>query len=237
MPDAAATPISRFATTCKDVVAALRDGTIFALFVALLTAPGWVRDRLVGAGFTKGSIAGFEWQASLERARETAQRVSAAKRENENLAQEIAAIAATSQDPQVEQLKDRALAARSEILQAEALVKRDLSRQQEIVKAIEPEHAPLTGWLYLGAVDEAKAAWKPESPISIHAVPPALQPGQTLALRDDRYLRVDAASGNRAKAPVAGLVRSGERVEVLEVDHSHARAGGWFVWARVRALP
>ena len=66
--------------------------------------------------------------------------------------------------------------------------------------------------------------------------------GDAVSLDDAHVLQHAVALGVEVAALVEESQHLGrhllpERVEVLEVDHSHARAGGWFVWARVRALP
>src|SRR5260370_22505694 len=50
----------------KDLVSTVRDLLLLVLFVLLLTKPKFINDRLVAAGFTKGSIAGFEWETQLK---------------------------------------------------------------------------------------------------------------------------------------------------------------------------
>ena len=62
--------IQNIISLIKDVIAALRDAVIFIVFLLLLFAPGMVNDRLVSAGFTKGSFAGMEWEAKIKSAAE-----------------------------------------------------------------------------------------------------------------------------------------------------------------------
>ena len=50
----------------KDFVVLLRDTTIFAVVVMLVLFPKTFNQRLVQAGFDKGTLMGMEWKSSLE---------------------------------------------------------------------------------------------------------------------------------------------------------------------------
>src|SRR4051794_40372653 len=62
--------VASVSSVVKDVISTLRDSVVFLVFLLLLLAPGTIKERLHAAGFTKGNIAGFEWQAELEKAAE-----------------------------------------------------------------------------------------------------------------------------------------------------------------------
>jgi len=53
-----------------------------------------------------------------------------------------------------------------------------------------------------------------------------------LKISTDTYLRKDT-TGQKSTAEILSVVKKGETVEVIKVDFSHARAGGWFMWAKV----
>ncbi len=235
MPDSAS-PTQRFAAVSKDLVAALRDGVVFVLFLLLLAMPDTIRGRLVSAGFTKGSIAGFEWEASLERTKETAQSVSQAKRENAALLAQIGEVNERVDDPSLRELATQVAATGDRLKRAELEVKRSLSVQQALVKEIAPQQIASSGWIYLGIVTNEKDAWKPGSPTTVRPVGVELAPGTRLTVKDDVYLRADATSDARGTAPVEGVVRVGEQVDVLAKDYSRASKGGWFVWVNVRLV-
>ncbi len=55
-----------FVESAKGVVSIIRDGLITLVLIFLIATPGWVNKRLMSAGFVKGNIAGFEWQAAVE---------------------------------------------------------------------------------------------------------------------------------------------------------------------------
>jgi chromosome segregation ATPase len=50
----------------KGVVSIVRDGLITLILILLIMMPATVNKSLVSAGFVKGSIAGFEWEAVRE---------------------------------------------------------------------------------------------------------------------------------------------------------------------------
>jgi hypothetical protein len=57
--------IASIASIAKDIVALLRDSTIFLLAVLLLAFPSRLNTMLVDAGFEEGSIVGFRWKSKL----------------------------------------------------------------------------------------------------------------------------------------------------------------------------
>lgn len=58
--------MSGFVDSAKGLISIVRDGLITLILIALLAVPSFVNDRLKGAGFVKASIAGFDWQATVE---------------------------------------------------------------------------------------------------------------------------------------------------------------------------
>jgi hypothetical protein len=226
----------------KDVVAALRDSVLFLVFLLLLCSPGTVNERLTQAGFTKGSIGGFEWEAQIKTATETTksagQTVAEARESYDQIVERLGAIESKISDPALKsEIKDLGAVAtnsRSELASADLAIKRSLVAQQQIVTQIRPSAVEDSGWIFLGKITEDKNAWMPGSPQTVQSAEPDLPQGTALVVRDDVYLRGEAPSHAHASAAVLAVARVGETVEVLSVDHSHARGGGWFVWAKVK---
>jgi hypothetical protein len=50
----------------KGIVSIVRDGLITLILILLIAVPAAVNKSLIRAGFVKGNIAGFEWQAAVE---------------------------------------------------------------------------------------------------------------------------------------------------------------------------
>jgi hypothetical protein len=61
-----------------------------------------------------------------------------------------------------------------------------------------------------------------------------LSPGAKLRVVDDTYLREDGPLNARSSAAILGVAKEGDALQVVDVDYSHAKGGGWFVWAKVR---
>ena len=81
----------------KEIAVAVREWLITLILVLLLVFPTFIKHRLELAGFVKGSIAGFEWQAELKAAQQQASEAS----------QTITAVESQLQAlrPEVEQLR------------------------------------------------------------------------------------------------------------------------------------
>lgn len=228
----------------KDSVSALREAMLVIVFALLLLTPTWIKERLKDAGFTKGSIAGMEWEAEIEASAEQAKDAGQAITEIEPKLQQIEArlaeLAGKTTDPsfarEIDDLSSTVKASQVKIREADQAVKSALSTQQRVLAEAAPAAVEMRGWMYLGKVDDSKTHWAPGSPTTIQPTGLPLEPGRTATIRDDVYLRdPDAGPGNRAGARIVGVARLGEKVRILEVDDSSpdTKHNGWFVWAKV----
>src|SRR5207247_10512357 len=123
-----------------------------------------------------------------------------------------------------------------QLLIADKAIKHSLSVHQQIIEQISAAPAPSSGWIYLGKVTEEKNKWAPGSPKTVSAFNPLLASGAPLVITDDVYLRADGPSASRSSAPILGVLKAGQQVQASEVDYSHAKSGGWFIWAKVQRL-
>lgn len=232
----------RFTNILKNLVAALRDTILFILFLLLLFSPATVNDRLIAAGFTKGNIAGMEWEGQLKKSAEQTKTVGeAVSKADDNyqvLIDRLAELEKMAKDPALKKsltsLGADAKESKGELVIADQAVKRSLSTQQDIAAQIAPSSISAKGWLFLGQVGEDKQAWLPGSPVTIASINATAIRGSRLIIRDDTYLRADSAAGSHANAAIVSVVKVGQGVVVDEVDYSHAKGGGWFLWAKVR---
>lgn len=240
-----ATEKSRFETfgsALKDVVSALRDSVLFLLFLLLLFSPETVKSRLYDAGFTKGSIGGFDWEAQIKSDAEQTKTVGqTVDRANENygkLIERLSELEMRVTDPTVratvKNIADVAETSRTDLAGANSAIRRSLAVQQQIVAKISPAKVAESGWILLGKVTEDKSAWSSGSPQTIGPTTPRPIPGTKLTIRDDVYIRATGPSNTRASAPILGAVKAGDTVEVTDIDYSHAKPWGWFVWAKVK---
>ena len=235
--------LERFTSALKNLVSALRDSVLFFLFVLLLFFPGTVKDRLIEAGFTKGNIAGLEWEGQLKQSTEQTKTVGeAVSKADENykaLIDRLAELEKSVNDPSLKtsltSIGAAAKVSQGELVIADQALKRSLSAQQEIAEKFAPSSVPGKGWLFLGKVSESKNEWLSGSPSTVATVDAALiTQGTKLTIRDDAYLRADSPSGTHANASILSVAKVGEVVIVHDVDYSHAKGGGWFIWAKVQ---
>jgi len=239
MPDEK-TAFERWSSALKDFVSTLRDSVIFILFIMLLFAPGTVKERLLAAGFTKGNIGGLEWEGqikqSAEQTKAVGEVVSKADENYKVLIDRLSELEKSVSDPSVKRsltnLSADAKVSQGELVVADRAVKRSLYAQQAIVESVAPSTVSDRGWLFLGKVSESKAEWAPGSPLTIASASPSLKPGMKLTIRDDAYWRAESASGSHANAAIVSVARVGTVVNVEDVDYSHAKGGGWFVWVK-----
>jgi hypothetical protein len=83
----------------KDIVSFLRDGALFILSVLLIAFPNKINSILTNAGFKKGSVVGFEWEASIDNSIEALTKANAkiSELQKENNEQAIILAEAKSQ--------------------------------------------------------------------------------------------------------------------------------------------
>jgi hypothetical protein len=87
------------------------------------------------------------------------------------------------------------------------------------------------GWVFAGKIDENKTAWSPNTTRTVNE---ENLTSSSVTLTDDVYVRADTTSGKHASAPILGVMRNGDVVQVLDRDYSHGIGGGWFMWLKVR---
>jgi len=228
----------------KDVTSTARDILLLGLFILLLTWPKFINDRLATAGFTKGSIAGFEWETQLKSSTEQTKAAGeTVQRANENYSDLVARLNDLEHkvtDPavksEVKSLGQAAEKSRLEIETADNTLKRSLATQQQIVASIAPSSVADTGWIFAGRLTEDKTGWDPADPATVSPSPLSFSPGTRLTVHDDVYLRADAPTNAHTVGQILGVARAGDQLEVLAQDPSHFRRGGWFVWLKVRRL-
>ena len=66
MADLPPSTTPRYVTIAKDALAVLREGLLVIGFLVLLLLPERFNGLLERAGFTKGSLLGFEWQKVIK---------------------------------------------------------------------------------------------------------------------------------------------------------------------------
>ncbi len=110
----------------------------------------------------------------------------------------------------------------------------DPNFKEAILKAerVAPQILPSAGWVFLGRVDKNKTQWQDGgSPTTTAAWP--IKPDDVLTVKDDVYIRAVTNDQWHSKAPVTTVSKIGDKLKVVELDYSSAKAGGFFVWAKV----
>jgi F0F1-type ATP synthase membrane subunit b/b' len=236
-------PVNAIGTLVKNAVAAMRDLVIFLLFLLLLLSPATIKERLERAGFQKANIAGFEWQAeglktAAEQTKSAGQQVEQASKEYEALLGRLKDLETKVTSPEakaaVREIGVTAAASQAQLETADKVLKRSLATQQDIVSQVSPGSVAEAGWVYLGKVSEDKTQWVEGSPKTVQPVPPQSLRGAKLSVRDDVYIRADSGQSARSSAAIVGVAKAGETLQVSDVEFSHAKGGGWFVWTKVK---
>jgi len=96
----------------------------------------------------------------------------------------------------------------------------------------------LTGWIFLGKVQEDRTTWDASNRRTIQQGQPTIAGGQVLEITDDVYVRGEPENpGRYSSGKALGVLPIGQRVIALGSPmYSHARGGGWFLWLKVRPI-
>ena len=230
-----------FGGVVRNLVSALRDSVLFLVFLLLLLTPDTLRNRLEDAGFTKGAIAGFEWKATIkstvEQTKTIGQKVEKANEDYKDFIVRLNTLEKKIQDPSlkstVQGIEKEVEASRQALGQVDQTIRKSLSAQQQLVKKVTPSAVTEAGWIYLGWITEDKKDWANDSRFTTDARSPQLLRGKLLTVTDEVYVHADGPALGRAKAKILGVFDRGDTVKVVNLDYSHARRGGWFLWAEV----
>lgn len=241
-PDPSTNP--RYVALAKDCLAVAREALLVASFLMLLLLPERFNGLLERAGFTKGSLLGFEWEkaikASSDQARGAGDAISQVEARLKDFVAQLEALDKKTTDPNVKSaiasISHDVQASLQETAKADRAAKSSLLTQQQLIAQVAPASATETaaGWMYLGKTDGPDGKWLTGSPETIETVPTsALKPGARVRARDDVYLRADSASGQHNEGKVLSVLSRGQEVEILSVQYP-SRPWGAAAWAKVK---
>ncbi len=221
----------------KNFLSAIREAIIIALFILVLIFPGTFNKILNEAGFTKGSLLGFDWEKTQEETAEAAKEVAAVNNELVEIKEQLTAVQSQPVNQRQESYRKinqqvKTLITKSE--NADRKLKVSLYDQQEALQATGKTIKAQSGWLGLGRVNEAKAAWMSDNPTTIKKVNVNIKPGTMLILKTDAYLRGETSGKWHSQGKILSVLQVGEKVKVIrQVNYSPAKSGSFYVWAYV----
>jgi len=235
-------------TTTQSLFTVLRDVFLVVLFVVLLGFPTQLNSILTKAGISHLNGGIFTWQQQAQQAAtqstSAAQANSSASDALDSVKSALDAIASQSKDPDIrKQAADASNEAAGSIAfldnanssLAHSVVTQQKMLQTAVPGASSPPPAPATqGWVYIGRADPTHQSWMNPPRPKISAGSPAVSAGQTVTFTDDIFLRADKGQNQTFnQAAILGAVRSGTTAIISQLDYSHARKGGDFVWIKV----
>jgi len=242
MPEPVPSTNPRYVTTAKDLLAVAREALIVAGFLMLLVLPERFNGLLERAGFTKGSLLGFEWEkaikVSTDQAKGAGDAISQVEGRLKEFDERLKALDQHSTDVNVKSavasLSRDVQASLQETAKADRAAKSSVLTQQQLIAQVAPASVEASGWMYLGKTDGPEGQWLPGSPETIETVSTkALRPGARVRARDDVYLRADSATGQHNEGKVLSVLSRGREVEVVEVQYPR-RPWGAAAWAKVK---
>lgn len=225
----------------KDLFALLRDLLLFLLLLIVVAFPTHVVERLREAQVSKIEGPGFSLEIQqVQQAKQEALAASAAvdqsKAQTDEALRKLDEIVAAKPElaPIVNPLRQQVNQSSAALNTAESRLVTTVASQQDVLAKAGAQTAPVTGWMYLGHVDEAKKAWVSRTTDA----PWPLTPPATARVTDATYIRAEGAPNARSTARPLGAAAAGQVVAIEAVDtNGHLKAGGWTVWAKVSVQP
>lgn len=140
-------------STLKELVALLRDACLLILAVLLIAFPANLNDLLVTAGFKKGSIAGFEWEAvvkSDQALKDALARINELTAQNQQFDQLLKEARARAADPQekarLQALEDQNRSLRAATAETTSSVRATIASTSAVVAQAQAVVAEHTQW-------------------------------------------------------------------------------------------
>jgi hypothetical protein len=182
----------RYVALVKDCLAVAREALLVAGFLMLLILPERFNGLLERAGFTKGSLLGFEWEktlkASTDQAKGAGDAISQVDGRLKDFAAQLEALDKKTNDVNVKSaiasISRDVQASLQETAKADRAAKSSLLTQQQLIAQVAPGSSTeaAAGWMYLGKTDAPDGKWLAGSPETIETVPTsALSPGPACA--------------------------------------------------------
>ena len=235
-------------TTTQSLFTVLRDVFLVVLFVVLLGFPTQLNSILTKAGISQLNGGIFTWQQQAQQAAtqsaNAAQANSSASDALDSVKSTLDAIASQSKDPGIKKLAADASSQASGSLAfldnansslAHSVVTQEKMLQTAVPGAPSSPAPPASqGWVYIGRADPTHQSWLNPPRPKISSGSPAVSAGQSVTFTDDIFLRADKGPNQTFnQAAILGAVRSGASATITQLDYSHARKGGDFVWIKV----
>lgn len=195
----------------KELSSFLRDASLTIVVVICLLQPSSIKTFLKESGLSKLNFFGFEVEIEKEEEKiATAQQKITAK---------VVSAASASQDEAPPEALNKP-------------VDQDFKQAVIAAEKVAPQILPTSGWVFLGRVNKEKTQWADGGSSTTTASWPVV-PDNVLTVRDDVYVRAITDDKWRSNAPVTTVAKIGDKLQVVELQYSSAKIGGFYVWAKV----
>jgi hypothetical protein len=229
MPDSSGP--SRIVNAVKDVLGVAREALLVVLFLLLLLWPSGFNSILVNAGFTKGSVMGFEWEklkASTEQAKGAGDAITQIQDRLQGLERSLEGATGPGTDALRAQVRELV----QDTQKADQATKSSLITQQRLIAQASPAAVDTSGWIYAGKTTPARDKWTGDQ--TFDNVPLSeLRAGTRVRVDRDVYLRDNDGRDAKNLGRVVAVLPRGEQAEVQDVAF-HPRAGFVAVWVQVK---
>jgi hypothetical protein len=230
MPDMPDPP--GFVATAKGALGVVREALIVVMFLLLILWPSAFNGVLERAGFTKGSLMGFEWQKQLKDSTEQAKGAGEAITQIQSRLQGLEKSLEGASGPDAAALKAQVKALVQDTQKADQATLNSLVTQQRLIAQAAPAAVEVSGWIYAGKTTSARDRWTGDQVLDSVALP-ELRAGTRVRVDRDVYLRDNDGRDPKNLGSIVGVVPRGEQVLIQDVAYQ-PRPTFVAVWVKVR---
>jgi hypothetical protein len=230
MPDMPDPP--GFVATAKGALGVAREALIVVMFLLLLLWPSAFNGVLERAGFTKGSLMGFEWQKQLKDSTEQAKGAGDAITQIQARLQGLEKSLEGVTGPDAAALKAQVRALVQDTQKADQATMNSLATQQRLIAQATPAAVETSGWIYVGKTTSAHDKWTGDQALDNVSLS-ELRAGTRVRMDRDVYVRDNDGRDPKNLGSIVGVLPRGEQVVIQDVAFQ-PRPTFVAVWLKVK---
>jgi ElaB/YqjD/DUF883 family membrane-anchored ribosome-binding protein len=230
MPDTPDPP--GFVATAKGALGVAREALIVVMFLLLILWPSAFNSVLERAGFTKGSLLGFEWEKQLKASTEQAKGAGDAITQIQDRLQGLQKSLEGATGPDAAALRAQVRDLVEDTQKADQATKNSLVTQQRLIAQAAPAAVEIAGWIYAGKTTPAHDRWTGDQTLGTVSLS-ELRAGTSVRMDRDVYVRDNDGRDPKNLGRVVAVLPRGEQAVVQEVAYQ-PRATFVAVWVKVK---
>ena len=227
----------------KEYIGLIREVLVVLIVLAIFLLPDQINSTLNHIGITEFDFLGLKAKIEKEANLETLTELENFKELNseyqsaiDSLIEQLGACDSNSEVSNYLDSLQGSFNKSNLMIEAKSqMLASQIETQQTILERKYKAPVEKSGWLFVGKISEDKSKWLADSPRNIKPIAANISDIKALELvtKNEVYLREEGSPLERNQAPIKAVIPSNTKLEVKDIEFSHAKGGGWFVWVKV----